>query len=243
MKLSTSTTGSGTRHVGLVHGLGGNADTWTPFVDQMLATGEYTVTTLDLRGHGTTPRASSYGINELADDLVDNLPVGLHSVVGHSLGGAVLARAVDRLAPERAIYLDPGFHLALPTTGIAGRLFWLVPLLSLGVAQIKQSRETAKVQALYTAEERALVAHAQEQFDKSMALGVFREVAFNPVSAASPVIPSTIVLSDDSAAVIRTDEVVPYITNGWDVRRLPGTHHDMQIEDAARVFEAIRDVL
>jgi pimeloyl-ACP methyl ester carboxylesterase len=243
MKLSTITTGTGSRQVGLVHGLGGNADTWTPFVDRMLASGDYTVTTLDLRGHGTSPRASSYSLGELADDVVENLPVGLHSVVGHSLGGAVLARAVDRLAPERAIYLDPGFHLALPTTGIAGRLFWLAPLLSLGVAQIKQSRESAKVQALYTPEARASVAQAQEQFDKGMALGIFREVAFNPVPAVSPVIPSTIILSDDSPAVIRSGEVSAYETNGWDVRRLPGIHHDMQIEDAGRVFQAIRDVL
>jgi pimeloyl-ACP methyl ester carboxylesterase len=243
MKLSTFTTGSGSRHVGLVHGLGGNADTWTPFVDRLLASGDYTVTTLDLRGHGTSPRASSYSLGEIADDVVENLPAGLHSVVGHSLGGAVLARAIDRLAPGHAIYLDPGFHLALPTTGVGGRLFWLAPLLSLGVAQIKQSREGAKVQALYTPEAKASVKQAQEQFDKSMALGIFREVAFNPVPAVSPVIPSTIILSDDSPAVIRTPEVTRYENSGWDVRRLPGIHHDMQIENAERVFEAIRDVL
>jgi len=251
MKLSTYTFGSGPRHVGLVHGLGGNADTWTPFVDRMLASGDYTVTTLDLRGHGTSGRAHArtanaadfYRVDELANDVAETLPRNLDSVVGHSLGGAVLARAVDRLAPKHAIYLDPGFFLALPTTGIAGRLFWLAPLLSLGVASVKQSRAGAKVSARYPAEVRESLSRAQAQFDKRMALGVFRDVAFHPVPALAPSIPSTIVLSDDSPAVIRENEVASYTSTGWDVRRLPGIHHDMQIEDPERVFELIRDVL
>lgn len=66
---------------------------------QMLATGRYTVTAVDLRGHGRSDRASSYTRGELADDVVESLPQGLHSVVGHSLGGAVLVRAVERLRP------------------------------------------------------------------------------------------------------------------------------------------------
>ena len=251
MKLSTYTSGSGPRHVGLVHGLGANADTWTPFVDRMLASGDYTVTTLDLRGHGTSGRAHAstanaddfYRLDELANDVAENLPPGLDSVVGHSLGGAVLARAVDRLAPAHAIYLDPGFFLALPTTGLSGRLFWLAPLVSLGVASVKQSREGAKVKAEYPAAVRESLTRAEAQFDKRMALGVFEEVAFHPVPAVTPSIPSTIVLSDDSPAVLREREVASYESTGWDVRRLPGIHHDMQIEDPDRVFELIRDVL
>ena len=102
MQLHTTTTGDGERHVGLVHGLGGDGDTWRPLVDRMLETGRYTVTTVDLRGHGHSGRASSYGLDEFATDLVEALPTGLHSVVGHSLGGAVLVRAVARLQPLRA---------------------------------------------------------------------------------------------------------------------------------------------
>lgn len=186
MLLSTTTTGTGPHHVGLVHGLGADAATWGPFIRRMTASGTYTVTAVDLRGHGASPRASSYRVEDMADDLVETLPAGLHSVVGHSLGGAVLVRAVVRLAPERAVYLDPGFGLPLPTTGIAGRLFWMAPLLTLGFAQLAQSRANARVRAGYSDEARALLADAKARFDGRMAIGVFREVAHHPVEVSAP---------------------------------------------------------
>jgi pimeloyl-ACP methyl ester carboxylesterase len=243
MHLSASTSGSGPRHVGLVHGLGASGDTWQPLVDRMLATGDFTVTTLDLRGHGTSDRAKTYTIDALADDVVENLPQGLHSVIGHSLGGAVVERAVARLAPTRAIYLDPGFHLALPTTGIRGRLFWLTPTLSLVIAQVGQARQGKKVQAGYSPEVLALLKKAQSQFDKSAAIAIFRDVAFHPLRVGRPAVPSTVVLSDDSPAVVPEATARALISHGWDVRRLRGIHHDMQLEDAERVFEEIRDIL
>ncbi|RIJ48088.1 alpha/beta fold hydrolase, partial [Clavibacter lycopersici] len=139
MQLHRVTTGSGARRVGLVHGLGADGATWAPVVDRLVATGRFTVTTVDLRGHGESDRASSYGIEDMADDVAASLPRGLDAVVGHSLGGSVLVRAVARLQPARAIYLDPGFRLALPTTGIRGRLFWAAPLVGLAAAQIPRA--------------------------------------------------------------------------------------------------------
>ena len=243
MFLSTTTSGSGARHVALVHGLGANGETWQPLVDRMLATGDYTITTVDLRGHGTSARAKPYSIDALADDLVESLPRGLHSVVGHSLGGAVVAQAITRLAPSRAVYLDPGFHLALPTSGLRGRLFWLVPALSLVVAQVGQAREGAKIRALYSPEVRKLIDRANKQFDRSAAIDIFRDVAFHPLRVARPEVPSTVVLSDDSPAVVPDNLADALGSHDWDVRRLPGIHHDMHLEDPERVFNAISDVL
>jgi pimeloyl-ACP methyl ester carboxylesterase len=243
MLLSASTSGSGPLHVGLVHGLGANGATWQPLIDEMLATGNYTVTTLDLRGHGSSPRGKPYSIDGLANDVVDTLPTGLHSVVGHSLGGSVLVRAVDRLSPGRAIYLDPGFHLTLPTTGLRGRMFWLAPTLNLVIAQVGQARVTRKVQASYSRESLALLAKAKSQFDSSAAVDIFRDVAFHPIKAERPGIPSTVVLSEDSPAVVPEATARALISHGWDVRRLPDIHHDLQLEDPARVFATISDVL
>jgi pimeloyl-ACP methyl ester carboxylesterase len=243
MQLTTSTTGSGPRHVGPVHGLGGSAATWGPFVDRLAATGRYTVTTVDLRGHGTSPRAESYGLEAMATDLVDSLPSGLNSVVGHSLGGAVLYRAVARLAPGRAVYLDPGFALPLPTSGLAGRLFWMAPLVSLGIAQLPQARAGAAARAAYSPQTRALLDDAKKRFDARMAVGVFREVAFNPVPADAPAVASTIVLSDQSAAVLPDQLAAQLELHGWQVRRIRGVQHDMQLEDPDRTFAAVEDVL
>ncbi|RKT36111.1 alpha-beta hydrolase superfamily lysophospholipase [Microbacterium sp. AG1240] len=243
MRLHTTTVGDGSRHVGLVHGLGGDGDTWRPLVDRMLRAGEYTVTTLDLRGHGRSERATSYRLDDFADDVSTALPVGLDAVIGHSLGGSVLVRAVDRLTPRRAIYLDPGFALALPTTGVAGRFFWAVPALSMGVAGALQARKGAKVRAGYDPDIRNLLSRARERFDTRMAVGVFRDVAFHPVAVAAPAVPSTVVLSDDSPAVLPDAFAARLEHAGWQIRRLPGLHHDMHLEDPDLTFHAIADLL
>lgn len=243
MQLHTATIGSGEHHVGLIHGLGADGATWKPLIDRMLSTGRYTVTTVDLRGHGHSDRASSYTLGELADDVVESLPQALHSVVGHSLGGAVLVRAVERLRPARAIYLDPGFGLALPTTGLAGRAFWAVPALTLGVVGLRQSRRSAAQRAAYPESIRASMARSQKLFDSKMAIGVFREIAFHPVAIAAPAVPSTIVLSDESPAVLSDAMAAGLERDGWDIRRISGIHHDMHLEDPERVFGVLADVL
>lgn len=243
MHLHTTTAGTGERHVGLIHGLGADGTAWQPLIDRMLTTGRYTVTTVDLRGHGRSDRASSYGLAEIADDVVESLPQGLDSVVGHSLGGSVLVRAVERLRPQRAIYLDPGFGLALPTTGFAGRAFWAIPALSLGVVGLRQSRRSAPLRAAYPESVRASLKSSQELFDSKMAIGVFREVAFHPVALTAPAVPSTIVLSDESPAVLPESMAEALEREGWEIRRLAGIHHDMQLEDPDRAFEVIADVL
>jgi pimeloyl-ACP methyl ester carboxylesterase len=243
MELTTTTVGTGPRHVGLVHGLSADSGSWGPLVGRMLETGRFTVTTVDLRGHGTSDRASSYRLDDMADDLVETLPAGLHSVVGHSLGGAVLARAVARLAPEHAVYLDPGFGLSLPSNGVAGRLFWMAPLLSLGVAGIGQARASAAVLKGYSPEKRALIETAKKRFDRRMVVGVFREVVFSPMRAAAPAVPSTIVLSDQSLTVLSDDLASQLEQHRWRVRRLAGVHHDMHVEAPDRLFDLIEDAL
>lgn len=243
MRLHTETTGSGDRHVGLIHGLGASALTWQPLIDRMRATGRYAVTTVDLRGHGQSDRSGSYALDDLADDIAEALPQGLHSLVGHSLGGAVLVRAVARLSPGHAIYLDPGFGLSLPTSGLAGRAFWAVPPLSLGVMGLLQARRSAAQRAAYDPDIRDAVARSRQQFDARMATGVFREVAFHPVTIAPPVVPSTIVLSDDAPAVLPDAMATALEREGWRVRRLAGIHHDMHLEEPDLTFAAIEDVL
>ena len=76
-----------------------------------------------------------------------------------------------------------------------------------------------------------------------MAIGVFREIAHHPAVVAAPAVPSTVVLSDDSPAVLPDATAVRLEALGWDVRRLPGVGHDFWLEDADRTFGAVRDVL
>ena len=241
MKLATKTYGDGPRHIGLVHGLGGDGALWRGLTERLVALGDTRVTTVDLRGHGESARTRPYSIAAFADDVAESLPQGLDVIAGHSLGGAVLERAVARLNPGSAIYFDPGFALPLPTTGWRARLFWATAPVGLTVAALAQKRK-AKGRPPLSAEDAALTEQARSQFDSSMAVSVFRDIAFHPAPVAAPAVPSTLVLSDDSPAVV-PDVIVGQLENlGWGVRRIPAIGHDFWLEDADKTFAATRDL-
>ena len=242
MRLATQQHGDGPRQVALVHGLGADGALWRGLTERIVAAGGVTVTTVDLRGHGASDRAEDYGIAAFADDLVETLPTGLELVVGHSLGGSVLERAVARLAPAHALYLDPGFRLGLPTEGLTGRLFWAASPVSVVVAGLAQKWHSRGRPPL-APEDEALRTAATSQFDRRMAVGVFRELAHAPAAIAAPAVPSTIVLSDDSPAVAPDAVVVRLEQLGWDLRRLPGVGHDFWLQDADRTWECVRDLV
>ncbi|WP_318211938.1 MULTISPECIES: alpha/beta hydrolase [unclassified Streptomyces] len=125
MLLHTTTWGSGDRIALLVHGLMADHRTWRR-VGPALAERGYRVIAVDLRGHGLSGRApgpAAYRPEDYADDLVETLPAGAELAVGHSLGGLVLARALDRLGPARAVYSDPAWHLGAGPDGYRAELF------------------------------------------------------------------------------------------------------------------------
>jgi pyruvate dehydrogenase E2 component (dihydrolipoamide acetyltransferase) len=86
----------------LVHGFGGDKNSWL-FVQQPLAE-HHAVHALDLPGHGASSKDVGDGsLPTLVDTVVgflDALEISRAHLVGHSLGGAVVA-AVARSAPER----------------------------------------------------------------------------------------------------------------------------------------------
>lgn len=242
MRLATQVEGAGPRRIALVHGLALDGALWRGLTDRLVAEGGVTVTTVDLRGHGASDRADDYSVRAFADDLVETLPAGLDVVVGHSLGGSVLERAVARLAPSQAVYLDPGFQLAIPTTGLTGRLFWATAPVSLAVAALAQKWRSRGRPPMSPADAR-LHAAATARFDSRMAVGVFRDVAHEPAPVAAPAVPSTIVLSDDSRAVLPDATVARLEALGWEVRRVSGVGHDFWLQDAERTYASVRDVL
>ena len=93
----------------LVHGLSSDSGSWWRVAGH-LATRGWHVTAVDLRGHGTAPRADSYTLAEYAGDL----PAGPWDlVVGHSLGGASAVVAAHRAEfAKRLVLIDP--VLAIP---------------------------------------------------------------------------------------------------------------------------------
>ncbi|WP_431801597.1 alpha/beta fold hydrolase [Microbacterium sp. bgisy203] len=99
----------------LVHGLGSNGALMWRY-GTFLADAGWHATAVDLRGHGTAPRALDYTIAAYAADLAhtgahDDAPWDL--VVGHSLGGAAstVASADAPAWTRRLVLVDPAIHL------------------------------------------------------------------------------------------------------------------------------------
>ena len=98
----------------LVHGLGSNGPLmWRYGV--ALAEAGWHADAVDLRGHGTAPRALDYTLAAYGADLVATTPgTGPWDVVvGHSLGGAAatLAAASDPAWTRRLVLVDPAIAL------------------------------------------------------------------------------------------------------------------------------------
>src|SRR6185436_10984247 len=81
----------------LVHGFGGDKNSWL-FVQQPLAE-ERTVHALDLPGHGASSKDVGDGslatLVETVTGFLDSLGIERAHLVGHSLGGAVVAAAAQ----------------------------------------------------------------------------------------------------------------------------------------------------
>ncbi|MFC6066244.1 acetoin dehydrogenase dihydrolipoyllysine-residue acetyltransferase subunit [Streptomyces ochraceiscleroticus] len=100
--VSYTTMGDGEDVVVLVHGYGGDKDSWL-FVQEPLARSR-TVHALDLPGHGDSAKDVGDGsLGTLADTVLgflDALGIQRAHLVGHSLGGAVVTAAAAA-APDR----------------------------------------------------------------------------------------------------------------------------------------------
>ncbi|MBM7171312.1 acetoin dehydrogenase dihydrolipoyllysine-residue acetyltransferase subunit [Streptomyces sp. G44] len=93
--LAYATSGTGAAEIVLVHGFGGDKNSWL-FVQEALAT-RHTVYALDLPGHGESAKdVGDGGLDTLATVLtgfLDALGIERAHLVGHSLGGAVCVAA------------------------------------------------------------------------------------------------------------------------------------------------------
>lgn len=95
LRLAVASSGDVTDHpVVLVHGMGGDHSTWRSLHRELQTAGR-SVVSVDLRGHGRSAHAKSYGLNDFRDDVafvVDELGVEEFDLVGHSLGAHTALR-------------------------------------------------------------------------------------------------------------------------------------------------------
>jgi pimeloyl-ACP methyl ester carboxylesterase len=252
MKLYTNTIGTGSKRAALVHGITGDGGTWFELAPWIAEHG-YTVSLVDQRGHGKSPRADSYTSVELGDDLVDTLPTGLDLIMGHSLGGRSVAFAVERLLPARAIYLDPAWHIpggdveaprplsedgTAPTPATA-RGGGLRPIHEDGTLM-----SVDELAALVPSRSRAHI----EQAIRSNGLfdPTFLEPPNFPLASYEPdgpaVVASLVVVADPSQLV--PPELQERLRGlGYEVRIVAGGQHDLHVDNLEATKQAIEDWL
>lgn len=104
--IAYATVGDEGEHIVLVHGFGGDKNSWL-FVQESLSAG-HVVHAIDLPGHGASSKDVGDGsLDMLADTVVGYLQVNNLSkvhLVGHSLGGAVVTAAAAK-SPARVASL------------------------------------------------------------------------------------------------------------------------------------------
>ncbi|WP_405136326.1 alpha/beta fold hydrolase [Nocardia sp. NBC_01388] len=232
MKLAIEAMGSGSRTAALVHGASASRDIWREFARILVDEYDLTVLLVDLRGHGASPRADSYALQDFVDDLVETLPVELDLLIGQSLGAISAGFAADALRPGHLIMLDPPLEakqwqrLALGYVAQVQKLLpvWVIRrILPAGVAPDMPRR----VRANWVLWDHRMLPQ----------LALTRGIV-----PLSPPVPATIVLADPSRFV--SAELAERLRGGgWDVRVKPGAVHDLHMQDPVGVVRMLDDVL
>ncbi|MGW7443499.1 alpha/beta fold hydrolase [Kitasatospora sp. NPDC054795] len=231
MKLHTQEWGSGDRIALLIHGIMSDHRTWRR-VGPALAERGYRVIAVDQRGHGLSPRGAGrtpqerYALDAYADDLAESVPAGVELAIGHSLGGITLLRAVERLKPARAVYVDPGWQFAR-AEGVDPTVF--VEFRHAGREQITAMNprwESADVDV-----ELATLA----AWDPDSALAMPGQESGLPTA---PAVPSLVVLAEDSFLVSDADAEL-LRARGFEVRTVPGAGHTVHRDDHAGFMAAL----
>jgi pimeloyl-ACP methyl ester carboxylesterase len=193
-------------------------------VGPALAARGYRVTAVDLRGHGASDRATGpegYTPRDHADDLVDTLPRGAELAIGHSLGGLALALAVERLAPRRAVYSDPAWHLPSGTAGYRPELFTRAKALT--------REHMRQFNPRWAEEDLDIEADTIRLWDERTAHGLV-DFAGRDAWPVRPHVPSLITLADPSM-LVSPDSARMLKERGFELRTVLGAGHTIHRDD------------
>ncbi|MEU8760240.1 alpha/beta fold hydrolase [Streptomyces sp. NPDC048659] len=223
MQLHTTTWGAGDRVALLVHGIMADHRTWRRVGPELAARG-YRVVAVDLRGHGASGRAagpSGYGPQDYADDLAETLPAGAELAIGHSLGGLTLATAVERLAPRRAVYVDPAWYLPAGRDGYRPELF--------SQAKSLTREHIREFNPRWAEEDLDIEVDSVRVWDERSAHGLVPYTG-KDLAPERPVVPSLLMLADPSM-LIPPERAEALAGRGFEVRTVAGAGHTIQRDD------------
>ena len=220
MRLAVRTWGTGSRTALLVHGYSDDAGTWWR-VGPALAERGFTVIGPDLRGHGASPRAASYTIEDFAQDLCDTLPTGADLVVGHSLGAVALGFAAPELRPRRAVFVDPSWFRSRSELALATSL-------------PTTAAELPPQTACWSPEDVAADLASNRLLDPAVTTGLLAALAVHDlVPAPRAVGPGALVVVPELDPVLPVTAHAAVRALGYEIRTVPAVRHVMHRDDLA----------
>ncbi|MGV9455036.1 alpha/beta fold hydrolase [Streptomyces sp. NPDC003635] len=222
MRLATRVWGGGARTAVLVHGIMTDSRSWNRVAPAVAEFG-YRVVAVDLPGHGASGPAATYTPATLAAALLETLPAAPDLAIGHSLGSAVLLRALPALRCARAVHCDPA---------------WL-----------RRPRDLAALRAVKHAGWPELRAAHPRWHDDDITAEHLALTTWDPASVtalehlpglpAVPVVRSLVLLADPSER-IPPAEAAALSRRGWYVRTVDGAGHTVHRDDPAGFLHGLR---
>lgn len=220
--------GSGDRDAVLIHGLGNSSESWWE-VGPALAERGYSVHAVDLPGHGRSAALDHYTVEALVDAVIGAVPAEPALAIGHSLGGLVLAHALERLEPRLAVFEDPAWTVTLvPEVAEAFRAQkkWTIDDIERTYPQWSDESRRRKLEAL---------AHWDESILDDLS-------DFTPATITTPQVPTAVILADPSA-LVSAERATSLRENGFHVVAVPGAGHVVHFDDIDGYLRALDEAI
>lgn len=170
-------------------------------------------------GHGRSPRDARATLNDAVDGLLRSVPAGPALAIGHSRGGSILAAAVDRLRPARAVYVDVPFVVADHRD----------PAELTALHAANQRRRTleylGRERSWWSETDREVDADAATLFDVATTVSISMSAAGRDLTPTAA-IPSLMIRAEPSSHVPPT-ESDRLRRLGFEVRSVPGAGHSV----------------
>jgi pimeloyl-ACP methyl ester carboxylesterase len=212
--------GCGERVAVLLHGMMADSGSWWQ-VGPALAERGYRVIAVDLPGHGHSPRSSQATVQSFVSWLLESVATGPELAIGHSMGGSILAACVERLRPQRAVYVDVPFvnTRTVPVDAAA---------LTAERESDKASRTLDSLRAnrpWWSEQDRIAEVESAKLWDVATAVSLSLDAAGRDLTPTTA-IPSLMVRADPSEYVTPQD-VERLKARGFEVRSVAGAGHSV----------------
>ena len=224
MRLHTREWGSGSRVAVLVHGMMGESRQFWE-IGPALADRGYRAIAVDLPGHGHSGQCLAGGMNAFVDSLVESLPPRPALAIGQSLGAMVIAGALERLEPARAVYVDIPFE-PVDSDGAQPRDADTLTALFERVRADRTASRLAQSRTWWKQRDCEVEEEAARLFDVPSAVALELAEDWDDITPPAVAIPSLVIHADPSEYVSAT-RVQELRSLGFTVHGVKGAGHSV----------------